>query len=189
MDADGIGRLLGRLYTAFILRDLTFFVSGGVVLAAIIQEPIDEGSSALSAQNDFSWIGIPIFLALSYVVGLLLQEIVRIPLEPLSNRWIRVRRGRSVTGERLVVRMERVYRTNMPNTALGVERILFLKQVAATQFSAMGALAILTATNATTLFDVPPWAFIAISVVWAYVYFDKTLQEDDILIELVPPAS
>jgi hypothetical protein len=189
VDTEGFEKLIGRLYTAFILRDLTFFVSGGLVIIACLPKPVDMISRAMSDSDALQWLGIPAFLALSYVLGVLLQELVRLPLEPLSDWWVRrKRRGRDAPG-RLVVRMEEVYQDRSLYTALGVERVLFLKQVAATQCSALAILTVLSGLGYHLILQLPWWLLLLVSLAWAAMYLDKTLQEDDILVGLKEMAS
>ncbi|MCH8340177.1 MAG: hypothetical protein IIA51_01285 [Chloroflexi bacterium] len=38
---DSVERIIGRLYTAFILRDLTFVFAGGFVLSVASRHPIE----------------------------------------------------------------------------------------------------------------------------------------------------
>jgi len=184
MDADGLEKLIGRFYTAFVLRDLTFFASGGLVIASVLPTPVDTIAGTLTRNISFQWLGLPAFLALSYVLGVLLQELVRVPLEPLSSWWIKKKRKRSEPPGRLVVRMEEVYRKRSLHTALGVERVLFLKQVAATQSSALFLLALLRFAGGNLAMPLPWWVFLLISLAWSAMYVDKSLQEDDILVGL-----
>lgn len=188
MDADGFEKLLGRLYTAFVLRDLTFFASGGLVIASVLPTPVDTIAGALTHLVSFQWLGLAAFLGLSYVLGVLLQEFVRVPLEPLSSWWIKRKRKRPVPPGRLVVRMEEVYRKRSLHTALGVERVLFLKQVAATQSSALLVLGLAHLAGGKLSIPLPWWAFLLTSLAWAAMYVDKSLQEDDILVGLEEPA-
>ncbi len=82
---ESIQKFFGRPYTSFILRDLTFFVSGGIVLFLAIQEPGDLITDYLRLNDKTSWIGILIVLALSYIIGVILQEGARLLLEPASE--------------------------------------------------------------------------------------------------------
>lgn len=148
---DAVDRVLGRLYTNFILRDLTFFVSGGIVIVFAVNKPFEEIGDIFALNENFVWIIIPAFLAVSYVLGVLLQEAARlIILERASERYIDKRSNELLKSkaydrrETLVVKMERLIKEGHSEyTRNGVERILFLKQIAATQFSAIGAVIIL----------------------------------------------
>ena len=151
-----IDRIIGRLYTNFILRDLTFFVSGAIVLVVAVPKPLKLLSQKLPIDRGLYWVAVLAFLAISYVLGVLLQEVARFPLDKAS-KWYNEKKFSDIQtkprkkivlddlkGE-LVVKLEKIYRlSTQPNerTINGLERILFLKQIAATQFSALGAVII-----------------------------------------------
>ena len=54
MSTGDIEKLVGRLYTAFVARDLTFFISGGLVIAVIVDKPfLDSIANAISQDKNF----------------------------------------------------------------------------------------------------------------------------------------
>jgi hypothetical protein len=166
VDIDGIERLIGRMYTAFVARDLTFFVSGGLVIAIAIGGPfLDPFANAISADRNFHWLAIPTYLAVSYILGVLLQEVTLLIFEHIPN-WYKTRTGQvTQRSDPLIVRMERLHQQCSPHTILALERILFLKQIGATQLPTLIIVgAVLWVRN-------PPWFTIGMRVILAVLAF------------------
>jgi len=135
---DSVERAAGRLYTAFIMRDLTFFISGAIVIVVVAPSALERLTDFLSLSPKFHWFSILAFLAISYVLGIILQEAVRTFMEPLSREYIKRRVKNAESKEELVVRLEKIIKDGCSDhTIRGIERILFLKQVGGTLFSAL----------------------------------------------------
>ncbi len=187
MDTDAIEKLIGRMYTSFITRDLTFFVSGGLVIAVALNAPvIDTFASVISRNIDFFWLAIPAYLALSYVVGILLQEITLILLEHIPNKV------KKIKTEPLIVSMEKIQHHCSSQTILGLERILFLKQIGATQSITLLVMGVIVLVRN---FSSPPIDILAMLVVgvglcvWLFYRMSSMQAEIISALEELAPAS
>lgn len=186
MDTDGIEKLIGRMYTAFVARDLTFFLSGGLVIAAVFGAPVfDSFTGAISLDKDRYWLAIPVYLAVSYTLGVLLQEITLLLSEHIPN-WVKARKRKDYQlPDPLVVQMETLFQTCSPQTMLGLERILFLKQIGATQFPALiivGVALWIRNPSPSTLGVLVPLAILAALCLWLFYRMSK--QQERIIIGL-----
>jgi hypothetical protein len=177
---DKAERFIGRMYTTFVLRDLTFFVSGGLVIGAVANKPIVQSLDDNILLSENLWLVVIAFLGVSYVLGMILQEGARIPLEYLSKKWIKIETDEEESEEELVSRLEEIYQEGCKEeTRFGIERILFLKQIGSTQFSSTLILLILC-INAKQA----PWISIFLAMylllcAWTYIY--KSRQQEQIL--------
>lgn len=203
---EAVGKFIGRLYTNFILRDLTFFVSGGIVIVLVLNNPLKELKHYFVRNGDISWVVVLVFLAISYVLGVLLQEAARIPLEKAS-KWYNDKKFPDDDWEgELVVKVEELLRMKHrldDLTLNGLERILFLKQIAATQFSAMGAVIVILKVRffcdiglmrhpMRFFYDgLVLWGKIAILILGMalcfWMYLDKARQQEEIILDLLDP--
>jgi hypothetical protein len=95
-----------------------------------------------------------------------------------------------VRNEPLVVKTERLLRNkNFEHTMNGLERILFLKQVAATQFSVLGAVAIVLITRSAnnpsqSLGPIFALLFLGMALC-RHMYLEKALQQEKIIYGLL----
>ena len=188
METTTVDRIIGRLYTAFILRDATFVLSGAIVITVMTPQPLNALAKALGTGKEHFWLAIAAFLALSYVLGALLQEPVRWLLDKAAHPYIRWRSKRSPSSDRLVVRMQRVYASNASeHTIHGIERLLFLRQIAATQLSALAfSVAIVLVTNSPRLRGYPIWLALLLGLIICLgTYLDKSRQVDDVFTQLL----
>ncbi len=177
MGTDKVEGLIGRLYTAFIARDLTFFVSGALVIAVVVQQPLDQITKTLSISGELPpWISVAALLALSYVLGAILQEAGRLILEPMQCLYVRSRGEVPPDSPEIVRRDALRKRVHSEQTYLAIERLVFLRQVAGTQFSSYVAILIaLRLPGAPTCIPpllVPLLGFGAGICIW--VYLDKS---------------
>ena len=85
---DSVERIIGRLYTAFILRDLTFVFAGGFVLPVACRHPFEPFIVMFYLPAEHWWIGLVIFLLTAYVLGMALLESVCWFVVPASTRFI-----------------------------------------------------------------------------------------------------
>lgn len=183
-----VDRVIGRLYTAFILRDATFLVSGSIVITVVIPKPLDALAQTLGTGYQHFWLAVLAFLALGYVLGVLLQECVRWPLDRLAHWYIRRRAKRSPSKDRIVVRMQRVYEAKAgEHTVHGIERLLFLRQIAATQLSAIVVMFLVFLLRQSPILQgYPFWlGFLLGLFICIGTYLDKSLQLDDVFIQLL----
>lgn len=188
METSTVDRLLGRLYTVFILRDATFLVSGGVVIATAISHPLDAMSGFLSTDTDVSWFALIIFLALSYVLGVLLQEGARWPLDFVARMYVKWRTKKTPSPDRSIVRMERVHEADVSeHTVHAIERLIFLRQIAATQTSTVIAvLAILVLREGHLYLSGPVWgAVVLFFIICVGTYLDKSRQLEEVFSQLL----
>jgi len=177
-------RLIGRLYTAFVLRDLTFFISGAIVIVFWIDSPLEHLADILEVVPRFYWFVIVAFLALSYVLGIVLQELVRTFLEPLSRCYIRSRLKKPELNTELVARMDRLIKKGCSeHTIRGLERILYLKQIGSTQFSALLMILLSYIFQVRSSGITAPVLIILIVglLLCKWIYLDKSLQQEKIL--------
>ncbi|MCH8876698.1 MAG: hypothetical protein IIA89_07715 [Chloroflexi bacterium] len=181
---DSVERIIGRLYTAFILRDLTFVFAGGMVLSVASRHPIETLIELFSLPAEQWWIGLVIFLLAAYVLGMVLQESVRWFLRPASKRYIQWRLGKSISNGQMVVRLDRIIRADCSeHTMLAIERTQFIKQTGSTQLAALLSIAILVALK------VHGYAFSGLlllalpigMILTSWIYLDKSLEQEKIL--------
>jgi len=179
---DKVERIIGRMYTAFILRDLTFFVSGGLVIMAGANNTIDEWGLLLCKISDHLWLAIIPFLAISYVLGVILQEAARIPLEYLSKKWIKCKIGKEESTDELVARLEKIYQKGFEEeTKFGIERILFLKQIGSTQFSSIAIIMLIVCLRDVQVEWKVKFLVDGYLLLCAWMYVDKSRQQEQIL--------
>jgi len=188
VDADTVDRFIGRLYTAFILRDATFLISGATVIAVALPQPVSALSKVLGTETSHSWLAVAAFLGLSYVSGVLLQEGARWPLDKASHRYITWRNKKDPSSDRTIVRMQRVHKSGaIEHTIHAIERLIFLRQVAATVLSA------LVVTTAILLIGssaaAREWQFwlgaVTALVLCVGTYLDKSRQLEDVFGQLI----
>jgi hypothetical protein len=146
---EAIDRLISRLYTAFILRDLTFLVSGAMVITIAFPKPLERLATVLSLHHDFPWLSLIAFLALSYVLGVVLQELARFPLEWIANLCIEfmtnIEKNRCIAEVKLFL-LEKSQPSDhvIPDEVKrSIERIAFIKQIGGTQASALLAVLVI----------------------------------------------
>lgn len=179
---DSVERIIGRLYTAFILRDLTFVFAGGMVLAVASRHPIETFIELLSLPSEQWWIGLLIFLLAAYVLGMVLQESVRWFLVPASKIFMEWRLPRSISTDEMVVRLDRIIKAGCSeHTILAIERTQFIKQTGSTQLSVLLSIAVLVASR------VHGYVFSGLLVLalftgvllTSWIYLDKSLQQEN----------
>jgi hypothetical protein len=189
---DSIERAAGRLYTAFIMRDLTFFMSGAIVIVVISPSALERLTEILSLSSKFHWFSILAFLAISYVVGIVLQEAIRTFMEPLSRRYIKWRLKNEESKHELVFRLEKIIKNGCSDhTIRGIERILFLKQVGGTLFSALLAILVILLVRC-RINEIPSGGLLVIIgalLLCGWIYLDKSLQQEKILSSLEPGSN
>jgi hypothetical protein len=126
---DEAEKLVGRLYTTFIMRDLTYVISGGLVIGVVLA-PL--GVIDLESANP--WLVVPAYLVCAYVMGLLLQEtavLVRL------MRMVPRQRESDEGSNNYIILMDDIHQHCHPNTVLMIERVVFLKHFGATLGSAL----------------------------------------------------
>jgi hypothetical protein len=184
---DSVERAAGRLYTAFIMRDLTFFISGAIVIVVVAPSALERLTDFLSLSPKFHWFSILAFLAISYVLGIILQEAVRTFMEPLSREYIKRRVKNAESKEELVVRLEKIIKDGCSDhTIRGIERILFLKQVGGTLFSALLTILVVFVVRC-RINRIPSEGFLIVIgalLLCGWIYLDKSLQQEKILSSL-----
>jgi hypothetical protein len=184
---ESVERAFGRLYTAFIMRDLTFFISGAIVTVVVAPSALERLTDILSLSPKFQWFSILAFLAISYVLGIVLQEAVRIFMEPLSREYVKRRMKYAESKDELVVRLEKIIKEGCSDhTIRGIERILFLKQVGGTLFSALLAILVIFAIRC-RINGLPTEGWltgIGALLLCGWIYMDKSLQQEKILSSL-----
>jgi hypothetical protein len=186
-----VDRVIGRLYTAFILRDATFVISGGIVLTTAVHQPLQALALVLGGRSSLSWFVVVTFLGLSYVLGVLLQEGARWPLDKASHRYIKWRSGKDPSKERSIVRMERLHQANTSeHTIHAIERLVFLRQVSATVLSAVFAVTgVLLVGSAQGLRAWQAWlALVLGAILCVGTYLDKSRQLEDVFNQLLPAS-
>jgi len=184
---DSVERAAGRLYTAFIMRDLTFFISGAIVIVVVAPSALERLTDFLSLSPKFHWFSILAFLAISYVLGIILQEAVRTFMEPLSREYIKRRVKNAESKEELVVRLEKIIKDGCSDhTIRGIERILFLKQVGGMLFSALLTILVVFVVRC-RINRIPSEGFLIVIgalLLCGWIYLDKSLQQEKILSSL-----
>jgi hypothetical protein len=181
---DSLERAAGRLYTAFVMRDLTFFISGAAVIVVLDPSILKHLGNNLCLNSKFYWITFLAFLAISYVLGIILQEAIRTFMEPLSRKYIKCRLSKSESKDELVVRLERIIKNGCSDhTIRGLERILFLKQVGGTQFSALLTILIIFIIRIGICRISAGYFVLLISglLISGWMYLNKSLQQEKIL--------
>jgi hypothetical protein len=119
---EALERLIGRLYNSFIMRDLSFLISGGLVIGILII-PFKIKDWLISG-NSNPWIVVPAYLGIAYVVGLILQEAALL--------FLRRRDQTEEDNHYLAVLMEDIHQHCHFNTVIAIERILYFKQIGST---------------------------------------------------------
>ena len=119
---EALERLIGRLYNLFIMRDLAFLISGGLVIGALII-PFQIKDWLING-NGNPWIVVPAYLAIAYVVGLILQE--------AALFFLRCCDKTERDNQYLAVLMEDIHQHCHFNTVIAIERILYFKQIGST---------------------------------------------------------
>jgi len=184
---ESVERAVGRLYTAFIMRDLTFFISGAIVIVVVAPSALERLTDIRSLSPKFHWFSILAFLAISYVLGVVLQEAVRIFMEPLSREYVKRRMKYTESKDELVVRLEKIIKEGCSDhTIRGIERILFLKQVGGTLFSALLTVLVIFAFRCRiNRLPIEGWLTgIGALLLCGWIYIDKSLQQEKILSSL-----
>jgi hypothetical protein len=189
---DSVERAAGRLYTAFIMRDLTFIISGAIVIVVVAPSALERLADVLSLSSKYYWFAILTFLAVSYILGIILQEAVRTFMEPLSRKYIKWRLKNAESKDELVVRLEKIINDGCSDHTLrGIERILFLKQVGGTLFSSLLTILIIFAIRI-RIYRIPSQALLIIVgglLLCGWIYLDKSFQQEKILSSLEPNVS
>lgn len=180
-------RIVDRLYTDFLLRDTTFIVSGAMTLSVALPTPVDVLASAISGDKSIRWTGIVAFIALSYVLGVLLQEAARTVLEGIADDHVRLSRPGTTWQRRQVAMIEQLVQRGVSGlTVRGLERLVFLRQVAATQNATYAAILAILAVRVGLCSAL--WAaglMVPAMILTAYIYCDKSLQLFDNYHELM----
>ncbi len=208
---DAVERLIGRLYTTFVLRDLTFIFSGAVVLTFAIGKPLRLVRMIGRLETGHIWVIALAFLAVSYVLGVLLQEASRLIVLEKRSKANTLGHLHEITSpeealsgsdpddlkitfvnQQLAPKLERLRRLGQgQETLYAIERILFLKQIAATQCPTSIAVFILlfirnvgdgNAQNVLVRLLIFASIFLIMIPVLCYrVYLEKALQQEKIL--------
>lgn len=125
-------KFLGGLYSMFITRDLTYIVSGGLVIgiAGIPFISIDLMASTIP------WYILLIYAACSYILGLLLQE-TAVFFKIMQMEPKQIESDGSTKKINYIILMDDIHQKCHPQTILKLERYIYLKHFGATVGTAL----------------------------------------------------